>query len=199
MFFSFFQRASESEVEQSAKTRHDADLIALISSGSLDANGILYDWHIATLFPIASRILRDTGETEDVLHDAFVLVAQRAGQYVAARGSVIAWLTTLVRNLTIDHLRRRNRRGALAREIFANEPAAPSIGPEQVLMTGGVRASVQRALAELPEAQRSTLYVAFFEGLTYAEIAAREGVPVGTIKSRAAPTVAALRDALIAR
>ena len=132
-----------------------------------------------------------------MLHDAFVQVAQRAGQYVAARGSVIAWLTTLVRNLTIDHLRRRNRRGALAREVFATEPATPSIGPEQILLTGGARASVQRALADLPETQRSTLYIAFYEGLTYAEIAAREGVPVGTIKSRAARAIAALREALL--
>jgi len=188
---------TSSSERQNIAEQSDAELIALISSGNFDAIGALYDRHIATLYPIASRILRDAAETEDVLHDAFVLVANRAGQYVEARGSVIAWLTTLVRNLTIDHLRRRNRRGALAREVYASETPQPSIGPEQILLTGGARVSVQRALAELPETQRSTLYVAFYEGLTYAEIAAREGVPVGTIKSRAARAIAALREALI--
>ncbi len=174
----------------------DADLLQLISQGNLQAIGILYDRHIGALFPIAVRILRDTAESEDVLHDAFVLVAQRAGQYVAARGSVIAWLTTLVRNLTIDRVRRRNRNAALAREVHVSVPPTPSVGPEQILLTGGARVEVQRALADLPETQRSTLYIAFYEGLTYAEIAEREGVPVGTIKSRAARAIASLRFAL---
>jgi RNA polymerase sigma-70 factor (ECF subfamily) len=178
-------------------SRTDAALIGLVSGGNLEAIGVLYDRHIGSLFPIAYRILRDPAETEDVLHDAFVQVAKRAHQYVPARGSVAAWLTTLVRNLTIDHLRRRNRRGALAREVFETEMPTPSVGPEQLLMTGNARLSVQRALAELPETQRATLYVAFYEGLTYAEIAEREGVPVGTIKSRAARAIAALRDALV--
>jgi RNA polymerase sigma-70 factor (ECF subfamily) len=56
---------------------------------------------------------------------------------------------------------------------------------------------MRRALAKLPEVQRATLEVAFFEGLSYPEIAAREGVPLGTIKSRAARALAALREALI--
>jgi len=179
----------------SSKASTDAELIALIAAGDVDSIGALYDRHIATLYPVAQRILRDRSEAEDVLHDAFVLVSQRAHLYSTARGSVIAWLTTMVRNLTIDHLRRRDRRGALARQVFVSEPEAPA-GPEQQMMTGGDRASVQRALAALPTTQRSTLYVAFYEGLTYAEIAEREGVPVGTVKSRAARAIAALRDAL---
>jgi RNA polymerase sigma-70 factor (ECF subfamily) len=188
---------SSSHAEQLiAPSTTDAELLHFIAEGNLHAIGVLYDRHVATLFPIAARILRDAAESEDVIHDAFVQVQQRANQYVVGRGSVLAWLTTLVRNLTIDHLRRRNRQGALAREFHVSEPRTPSVGPEQLLMTGGARASVQRALAKLPETQRSTLYVAFYEGLTYAEIAEREGVPVGTIKSRAARAIAALREAL---
>ena len=59
------------------------------------------------------------------------------------------------------------------------------------------RNKIRRALSTLPEAQRQTLEVAFFEGLSYPEIAARENVPLGTIKSRAARALAALRDALV--
>jgi RNA polymerase sigma-70 factor (ECF subfamily) len=58
------------------------------------------------------------------------------------------------------------------------------------------RAKIRRALGALPEAQRQTLEVAFFEGLSYPEIAARENVPLGTIKSRAARALASLREAL---
>jgi RNA polymerase sigma-70 factor (ECF subfamily) len=68
--------------------------------------------------------------------------------------------------------------------------------PERLTSEAGEREKIRRALAMLPEAQRQTLEVAFFEGLSYPEIAARENVPLGTIKSRAARALAALRDAL---
>ncbi|MEO8878366.1 MAG: sigma factor, partial [Polyangiaceae bacterium] len=128
------QTISLDQLPSEAKT--DVELIALIAAGVVDAVGDLYDRHVATLFPVAQRILRDPSEAEDVMHDAFVLVSQRARLYSEERGSVIAWLTTLVRNLTIDHLRRRDRRGALARQAFVPDPETPA-GPEQLLMTGG--------------------------------------------------------------
>jgi RNA polymerase sigma-70 factor (ECF subfamily) len=156
----------------------------------------LYDRYAAVLFPLALRILRDRAEAEDVVHDAFVTVSDRAAQYSPERGSVAAWLVTLVRNLSIDRTRRRDRRGALARDVLAHEPVAEIPGPEKLIGDATERVAVRRALAALPEAQRKTLEVAFFEGLSYPEIAAREGVPLGTIKSRAARAILSLREAL---
>jgi RNA polymerase sigma-70 factor (ECF subfamily) len=177
--------------------RPDVDLLRLIAEGDVRAVGELYDRYSPTLFPIALRILRERSEAEDVLHDAFVAVSERASQYTADRGSVIAWLVTLVRNLSIDRTRRRERRGTLAREVLPHEPPASVRDPERLTAEAGERENVRRALAKLPEAQRATLEVAFFEGLSYPEIAAREGVPLGTIKSRAARALAALREALM--
>ena len=82
-----------------AETRSDAELLSLIAGGDVRAVGELYDRYSPTLFPIALRIIRDRSEAEDVLHDAFVAVNERANQYAADRGTVIAWLVTLVRNL----------------------------------------------------------------------------------------------------
>ena len=180
-----------------AETRSDIELLAGIAGGDVRAVGTLYDRHSATLFPIALRIVRDRSEAEDVLHDAFVAVNERASQYAAERGSVIAWLVTLVRNLSIDRTRRRERRGMLARDVIAHEPPASARDPERLTSDASEREKIRRALASLPEAQRHTLEVAFFEGLTYPEIATRENVPLGTIKSRAARALAALRDALV--
>ena len=177
-------------------TRSDAELLTLIADGDVRAVGVLYDRYAPTLFPIALRIVRDRAEAEDVLHDAFVAVNERASQYAADRGSVIAWLVTLVRNLSIDRTRRRDRRGTLAREVLAHEPPASVRDPERLTSDASEREKIRRALATLPEAQRQTLEVAFFEGLSYPEIAARENVPLGTIKSRAARALAALREAL---
>ncbi|MBX3197664.1 MAG: sigma-70 family RNA polymerase sigma factor [Labilithrix sp.] len=175
----------------------DADLLRRIAEGDVRAVGELYDRYGPTLFPIALRILRERSEAEDILHDAFVAVNERAHQYASERGSVIAWLVTLVRNLSIDRMRRRERRGALAREVLPHEPPASVRDPEQLTSEAGERAKIRRALANLPDAQRQTLEVAFFEGLSYPEIAARENVPLGTIKSRAARALAALREALV--
>ena len=174
----------------------DIELLRAIAAGDVPAMGALYDRYCATVFPIALRILRDRSEAEDVLHDAFVSVRERAEQYAPERGSVVAWLVTLVRNLAIDRTRRRVRRGELARDVVAHEPPPSARDPERLTSDAEGRVKVRRALAKLPEAQRQTLEVAFFEGLSYPEIAEREGVPLGTIKSRAARALSALREAL---
>lgn len=174
----------------------DGELLRRIGGGDTTAIGELYDRYAAVLFPIALRIVRNRAEAEDVVHDAFMAVSDRAAQYSAERGTAAAWLVTLVRNLSIDRTRRRERRGQLARDVLAHEPLAAVEGPESLLLGAFERAKIQRALAALPEAQRRTLEVAFFEGLTYPEIAARENVPLGTIKSRAARAILSLREAL---
>jgi RNA polymerase sigma-70 factor (ECF subfamily) len=174
----------------------DVDLLRRIGTGDVQAVGELYDRYSAILMPLALRIVRDRAEAEDVLHDAFMAVGERAGQYSVERGTVAAWLVTLVRNLAIDRMRRRDRRGALARDVIAHEPAQRPPDPEALTADASERAKIRRALGALPEAQRQTLEVAFFEGLSYPEIAARENVPLGTIKSRAARALASLREAL---
>lgn len=181
-----------------SETRADAELLRLVAEGDVRALGELYDRYSPTLFPIALRILRERSEAEDVLHDSFVAVSERAGQYAPDRGTVIAWLVTLVRNLSIDRTRRRDRRGTLAREVLPHEPPPSVRDPERLTSEASEREKIRRALASLPEPQRQTLEIAFFEGLSYPEIAARENVPLGTIKSRAARALAALREALVA-
>src|SRR5262249_53731697 len=150
------------------------------------ALGALYDRYATLLLPLAFRILKDRAESEDVIHDGFIAMVRNATRYTPERGTVAAWLVTIVRNLAIDRARRRVRRVAIARERVAREPSEPDAAPESVADGRTARARVRRALAELPAAQRATLESAFFEGLSYPELAEREGVPLGTIKSRAA-------------
>jgi len=183
-----------SQAEKSSSS--DGELLALLAAGDVVAAGVLYDRYAGILLSLSLRIVRDRAEAEDVLHDAFVTMSERAAQYVAERGSVVAWLVTLVRNLSIDRTRRRERRGVILRRV-AGEDARPSVrDPEDQLSEAKVHRDVRRALATLPDVQRQTLEIAFFEGLSYPEIAAREGVPLGTIKSRAARALTSLREAL---
>ena len=173
----------------------DVELLERIALGEAALIGTLYDRYAATLFPTAVRIVRSHEEAEDVLHDAFLIVAERAGQYRADRGPVWGWLVVLVRNLSLDRLRRGKHRGSV-RDRLAHEPATPVETPEGRSFQLEDRTRVRQAVARLPGSLKATLEVAFFEGLSYAEIAAREGVPLGTIKSRVSRGMASLRKAL---
>jgi RNA polymerase sigma-70 factor, ECF subfamily len=179
-----------------APSSTDVELLALLAAGDLGAAAALYDRYAPMLLALSQRIVRERAEAEDVLHDAFVTIHDRASQYSADRGSVIAWLVTLVRNLSIDRARRRDRRGGILKRV-AGEGAMPQQrGAEALLSDATVHARVRAALGRLPDVQRQTLEIAFFEGLSYPEISEREGVPLGTIKSRAARALASLREAL---
>jgi RNA polymerase sigma-70 factor (ECF subfamily) len=188
--------ASESRSE-----RDDADSAALVRLQSGDASAIadLYDRYKRTSLGLALKIVRDPEEAEDVVHDAFMTIVERAHQYHPDRGSVAAWLLTTVRNLSLDRTRRRTRRAQISEyelkpSVETHTP--PAIDPETAFASERQRLAVRDAMESLPDAQRSTLLVAFFEGLSYPEMAERDGVPLGTIKSRAARAIHALRISL---
>ncbi len=178
------------------RERADAQAIASIVAGNGAAIAVLYEHYGRTAFGLALKIVREETEAEDVVHDAFVAIVQRADQYHAARGTVAAWLITTVRNLALDRARRRSRRAQIVESDLKHLPLEPAASPEDDLGRARVHERVREAMAKLPEAQRATLEIAFFEGLSYPEIADRESVPLGTIKSRAARALHALREAL---
>lgn len=183
---------------QSRSERDAADIHAMrrICEGDDAAVAELYDRYAAMALGLAIKIVRDAQEAEDVVHDAFVAIVERADQYRAERGTVAAWLVTTVRNLALDRTRRRTRRAQITDDELRHEPAEPVLDPESLSWIAREREAVRRALSTLSGAQRRTLEIAFFEGLSYPEIAEREDVPLGTVKSRAARALAALRAAL---
>jgi RNA polymerase sigma-70 factor (ECF subfamily) len=178
------------------RDRNDALAVERLAQGDASAISDLYDRYGGTAYGLALKIVRDEAEAEDVVHDAFVAVCQRADQYHPERGTVAAWLVTTVRNLALDRARRRVRRARIVERDLGHDLREPLPGPEGNLLAEEARGRVLAAMASLPAVQRETLLVAFFEGLSYPEIAEREQVPLGTIKSRAARALGALRAAL---
>jgi RNA polymerase sigma-70 factor (ECF subfamily) len=174
----------------------DAAAMQRILAGDDTGLAELYDRHAPFVLGVALKILHDQNEAEDVIHDAFVAIVERADQFRPERGSVIAWLVTTVRNLALDRARRRVRRAQIVEDELRHEPGDPVLDPEALSWIEHRRSAVVAALARVSPAQRRTLEIAFFEGLSYPEIAAREGVPLGTVKSRAARALTALRAAL---
>jgi len=183
----------QSRAERDAR---DIDAMRSICDGDDRGVAILYDQYSAMALGLALRIVRDGQEAEDVVHDAFVAIVERADQYKAERGTVVAWLVTTVRNLALERTRRRPRRAQITEEELRHEPAEPVADPESISWLGREREEVRKALGKLSAAQRQTLEIAFFEGLSYPEIAERENIPLGTVKSRAARALSALRAAL---
>ncbi|MBL8742686.1 MAG: sigma-70 family RNA polymerase sigma factor [Myxococcales bacterium] len=185
-----------SDDAKAERDRLDAEAVARLCAGDGEAIAVLYEHYGRTALGLAFKIVREETEAEDVVHDAFVAIVQRADQYHPARGTVAAWLITTVRNLSLDRARRRTRRAQIVEAELKHEPAPSLKSPEESLSGALDHERVRRAMQTLPEAQRQTLEIAFFEGLSYPEIADREKVPLGTIKSRAARALHALRAAL---
>lgn len=171
----------------------DVDDLALISSvarGDRTALAAVYDRYAARLLAIGLRMLNDRREAEDVLHDVFIEIWQRAGDFDPSRGSVRAWLFVRMRSRTLDRCRRTGRARARETDHAAPAPTA-AIDPARAADQNRVLA----ALEALPAAQREVIELSYFRGLSSAALAEKLDVPVGTIKSRVAAALAKLRAA----
>lgn len=174
----------------------DAALAGAIRAGDREALGILYDRYAAVAMGTAVRVLRDQAQAEDVVHDAFVAVWQKIGRFDTSRGSLRAWLLTIVRNRAIDRVRmaRPSIDTDLADEQSLLRTDANPTWDEAMerLSTDQLRIAV----AELPQEQRRAVELAYFGGHTYREIAQITGVPTGTASGRLRLALAKLREAL---
>ena len=170
---------------------------ALVATGREDraAFRTLYRLTSAKLFGICLRICRDRGAAEDVLSDVYLLIWRRAGAYEPGRASPITWLATLARNRAIDWRRSVASRpqSALddASEIADDRPSAVD-----TLLQSEQDQRLHLCLDQLDDRQRTAIRTAFFEGLTYAEIAERDAVPLGTMKSWVRRGLHRLKDCL---
>lgn len=171
----------------------DLQLLAGVESGDRGALAALYDRHAPAMLGVAARILRDRRDAEDLVHDVFVEAWRKAATFSQDRGSVRSWLLVRTRSRAIDRLRNLEvaRRHARSEQAIANESQIPASEPDPSATPDQRRA--RAALAGLPEAQREVLELAYFEGLSCAEIATRCGAPLGTVKSRLSAGMRELR------
>lgn len=155
----------------------------------------LYDRYQAMMYGIALRITNDSALAQDAVQEAFLGVWRNAPRYSSMRASVRTWLSSITHHRAIDIVRRRRATTPLP-ESETGEPAltAPDVWPE--VSRALDRDTVQTAMDGLPDAQRETIALAYFEGLTQVEIADRTGVPLGTVKSRVRLGLAQMRRSL---
>ena len=175
---------------------HGSELDTLLSrcgSGDRTAFRRLYDLQSARLYGQALRLTRQPQLAADAVHDAFLQVWQRSKQFDPARGRAEAWLTSLLRYRAIDIVRKRGR------ENYGVEPAdEPDTAPDPLdqLVSSTEGMALRRCLDELEDGQRRVVLMAFVDGLSHSELAARLQAPLGTVKSWVRRALLGLRRCL---
>lgn len=182
------------------RQKEDAALVSRMATGDRSAFAALYDRFSRPLYATALRIVSDPTEAQDVIHDVFITLWEKASSFEAQRGSAFAWAVTLVRNRAIDRVRMRRRRAELLAESapadLGYDEAAAGTGGDDTAAQGDQAQAIRAAVATLPVEQKRALELAFFKGLTQQQIAEQLKEPLGTVKARIRRGLLKLRDSL---
>src|SRR3954453_22469915 len=182
-------RTSNSETEIGAVD--ETSMLTRIGQRDENAMEAVFRRYSGPVYSVALRVLRDSGQAEDILQEVFLQLWRRPAAFVQNRGSLGAWLVVIARNRAIDVLRRRKPSDSVD-EVVLTSPINVADEAERNIAMQRVRG----VIADLPEEQRRTLDLAYFEGLSHTEIARRTGDPLGTVKTRIRQALITLRKAL---
>jgi RNA polymerase sigma-70 factor (ECF subfamily) len=182
-------RTSNSETVSGSND--DPNLLALIGQGDESAMETIFKRYSGPVYSVALRVLHDTGQAEDVMQEIFLQLWRNPAAFVQGRGSLGAWLVVVARNRSIDVLRRRKPTDSVDDVVLASSYDLAAEAERNTMME-----KVRAILAGLPEEQRKSLELAYFEGLSHSEIASRTGDPLGTVKTRIRLGLMTLRKAL---
>ena len=173
----------------------DAELLSQIAAGDQRALEALYSRFAGGMYAVGFRVTRSERLAEEAVQDAVMAVWQDPRKFDPTRGSLGPWLYTLARYKAIDAVRREASIKRRTAEVDLELYEAPDDVHAEVLRSM-TRETLNAAIAQLPEDQRRAVSLAFIEGLTHVEVAAREGIPLGTAKTRIRTALLRLRRQL---
>ncbi len=178
---------------------HDAALMERVRQRDPAALEGLYDRHANVVYAVGLRVLRDSTEAQDLVQDVFLHLWRRSDLFDPQRGAFLGWLVSLARNRAIDRVRAKQTRtrttDAYEKEL-GSDVTPRQADPNESAYAGELRTAIGRALAVLPEVQRTALELAYFGGLSHSEIAEQLETPLGTVKARIRQGMLRLRDLL---
>jgi RNA polymerase sigma-70 factor (ECF subfamily) len=188
----------ENAPESSHAVEDDEQLMLKVAEGNRAAFTALYERFSAPIYSLALKMLANDAEAQDLLQEVFLSIWNKAVTFRAERGTAFAWVVSQARNRAIDRIRSRRRRGELV------DAHGPELEPSGSVVTSSAQNAelsergrhVRSALEQLSDEQKQVLRMAYFEGLTQAEIAAKLAEPLGTIKARAHRGMIRLRASL---
>ena len=169
----------------------DESLIDLVRGKDQKAMSEIFDRYATMVYSVAVRILKDPAQAEDVMQEVLLQVWNNPNRFAGGRGSLGAWLAVVARNRAIDILRQRRPTESCDEVVLASGTNLASEVERRTMME-----KVRGVLKNLPPEQKTSLELAFFEGLTHTEIAARTGDPLGTVKTRIRAALLSLRKGI---
>ncbi|CAN5632336.1 sigma-70 family RNA polymerase sigma factor [soil metagenome] len=191
---------ANSETKSTIVEFSDAEVIALIAARDTRALEVLYDRYSRVVYSFSLRIVADPQLAEEILQEVFFRVWQQGAGFQSTRGSLITWLLSITHNLSIDEVRKRNRRPKRADsadpELVLSSIADEGISIDDEVWLSGVRSAIKAALRQLPREQADVIELAYFRGLTQREIAEALKQPLGTVKTRMRLGLQKLREQL---
>jgi RNA polymerase sigma factor (sigma-70 family) len=201
------KRATAPVADWTERSHDLARLLARTGLGDRAAFATLYERTSAHLFAVVLRIQRDRAQAEDVLQEVYVNVWRAARSFDAAQSQPLTWLTSIARNRAIDTLRRVQARpqlqtaagdlgGDAEEESVYDAVADDAPGPLDLLSRASDARALGRCMEDLGAQQRQSLALAFYQGLSHAEVAEQMRQPLGTVKSWVRRALLALRDCL---
>ena len=168
----------------SEQTANDAEIVAQLRQGDKGALVRLYDEYAGLVYGVARRILRDAAAAEDVVQEVFLQLWRKPGSFDEQRGRLAPWLAVVARHKALDVLRKLKFQVDV--DAGDDERPLPELAaPESTSVHSFADADkAKKLMAQLPAEQKQALELAYLDGLTHAEIAARTKEPLGTVKSR---------------
>jgi len=179
-------------------------LVARVADQDEGALGQLYDRYQRAIYSLCLRVVHDAPAAEEVTQEVFVRLWRSAASFEPGRGRFSTWLLRIAHNLALNEVRRRQSRPVVAPDADWELEGARLVDtqqendPELALWLSERAQVIRQALEQLPTPQRQAIELAFFGGLSQAEIASALGDPLGTVKSRIRVGMQRLRALLLA-
>lgn len=167
-----------------------------VAAGDHSAFATFYDATSRTVFGIVLRVLRDRAQAEEVAQEVFLEAWRTSTKYDARQGTPSAWINTIAHRRAIDRVRSVERSVQRDQRHAESQYEAETSDISDIVVARDEGGRVRRALATLPEAQRTALALAYFDGRTQREVAELLGVPLGTVKTRMRDAMKKLRNHL---
>lgn len=170
------------------KSARLATLLSKVALGDQAAFAEFYEATSPHLYGVALRILKDGPAAEEILQEAYVNVWHHAASYEVAKSQPMTWLTSIVRNRCLDQLRRREIETVSLSpddddDAPTYDPPSDAMTPGEMLLAGAEARSVRECVETLDAGPRQAIALAFYQGLSHAELAAHMREPLGTVKS----------------
>ena len=171
-------------------------LLRRVADGDADAFADFYDATRARVFGVVLRVLRDAGYSEETTQEVYLQVWRTAESYDPAAGSALAWLITLAHRRAVDRVRSEQARTNREHTYGAASADRPADTVTEAVLSSDERGRVAACLAGLTDLQRECIGLAYYDGLTYREVAEHLSANLATVKSRMRDGLTGLRKCL---